>query len=554
MLRWIKKNRAPQYASKATVPPLVVDGNTITPGPSQQVLSLHGELYRRLRKEIDFPPEQMEPYFDQLILSLEQHIHALPSSQHGDHRKPGGLLGKCLRMSFIAQRIAHGMVVASDLPADARSTAERGWRYAAMLAGLVYPLGTLAELGAKGGRSGRLWSPEKGALVRWCERAGESSYQPYWRNAMRPHATPASMRLWMLAQLLTAERATFIARETDEYLDDLVGVLAGTLDRHALMHQVIERALSKAREMDLNDHREQVKGLPIEDRYDRLKMVVNLAVEQNRNAGEESVVRRTDSSLCAFWPRFANQLRVVAADQDILGFAESDCDNDLLLTWLTEAGIVELDSQGHVLRPMVAVAKAEGACADGIVFAGLGISLEGFARARLPVVASPAPQVSDDAEASRSAESGDLFDGVDDTDVSRSVGRDAVEEVDSHPSEADSADQSPAQPDVTDATLSTTANAGAKPWFPRLGQLGEVLQTAASNKDELGWWTDKGRALPWPDIARDTNMAPRELLGMLHDCGAAVKSSNKQLPLIHEVSREGKPTMVVMIASDYWGR
>lgn len=553
MFWWRKTKQIPQEGES---PSLVLPDGRFTPANAGSLIHIHGELHRRLRKEVDFEPEQRERYFDHLVQELAAYIQALPASEHGDHRDCAGLLGKCLRTAFLAQRIAHGKVVAVNLPADARSTAERSWRYAALMAGLIYPLGVLSHLTARGEKPDTTWTPEKGPLTEWCEATGNKAYRPYWQSAPRPHVTPAMMRLWMLSRLMTPERAAFITRETDDYLVALIGVLGETLGENTMLARVIQNAITKTRSQELGHVTRRQRGLMIEDRGERVKLVVNLVLEEEKQRGEESVVRRIEDQLVGLWPRFAQRMRVVAVENDILGFSEEHCDEQLLLTWLHEAGLLSEREDGEVLHPVVTMGKVDGPVTRAIRFSHLHMDPESFARARWVQ-----EEVTTDASTGVSDGTG----GSDDGDGDTLQQADDIAEVSAEPLEPTGKSTEGQGKTTTNTTPKPTPaqeivaapakkqHRGANSLLPRLGELGKVLEGMSQDADTIGWWTQRGRALPWPEIARDAHVAPKQFLSLLSESGAAVRGDNRHLPFIHEVNREGKPRLVVIIARDRWG-
>lgn len=483
----------------------------------EDVLQVHGELYRHLRREIDFHEGDMERFFEEPIKKVAEFCHGLPASQSGQFREAAGLLGKCLRTSFLAQRMAHGWVVASHLPADARILAERAWRYAAWLGGLIYPLGVLSELGAKAESSGEIWRPEAGPLMTWLVEHEVSAYQPYWEPRCRRHTSSSSVRQWILASLVDAQKHRFIVSQTEEYFEQLLGLLAGVLDDDAPMAKVVHRARREAIRQDTASCIEEMRGLPIEDGYERLKLAVEAVIEDvMEEQAAENPFRRCEDRLFALWPRFAQRIETVAAKRDLLGLPSS---HDELLHRLGEAGII-VGSDNTWLVTLSAEGKMK----------GLGL---------------PAVEISEPSER--------LY-------MLPNLLRATIHEPSgaSHESPPEQPEQKRSGDGVETASaeheeggtmnLPLTPAEEAVPPHP-WGRLGGYL---AAIPEEMGWWTEKGRALPWPDVAQAAKTELQAFLKALESSGVAVRNHKGPVPLLHEISVEGRQQMAVIIDSESW--
>lgn len=288
----------------------------------------------------------------------------------------------------------------------------------------------------------------------------------------------------------------------------------------------------------------------IEDRGERVKLVVNLVMEEEKGRGEESVVRRIADQLIGLWPRFAHRMRVVAVENDILGFSEEHCDEPLLLTWLHEAGLLIEREDGGLLHPIVTVGKVKGPVTRAVRFADLQIAPDPFAQAKCV-------QGEATTDSSTDVSDSEDLDEPPQTKVETDVPAAPQEPAEESPEALDKsipyATTAPVPTPEKVATLAAQPHGPGRPLFPRLGELGKALEGISEDTETIGWWTKHGRALPWPEIARDANVAPKHFLSLLNESGAAVRGDNRHLPLIHEVNREGKPRLVVIIARDRWG-
>ncbi len=503
--------------TKQLTEPLVCDGG-YRALPPEQVLRAHDALFRRFRAEVDFPPGEIKPRFDDLILRLAAYIHGLPAAQHGQYRSPAGLLGKCLRTAFLAQRIAHGRVVASELPADARTQAERSWRYAALVGGLIYPLGILSQLGAQSLDRRKIWRPEYGPLTDWLSQNRLTTYRPYWHTADRPYATPATIRLWLAGALLDGDTLGFMSTETGAYLEAMIGLLGDELPEHEPMHGVVHRAATEAIRVGLLSSVDETRGQPGDDPRERLLDCLALAAREWAPHDPDTLVRTTGTGHYLLWPHLARALRSAAARHDLLALPAAD---DELLALLHRSGVIETTAEGALLHEVALTERA-----GGVLVSAVRLSPECDLELRLP--------------------------DIPDTDTG--VSRDSPPGIGSTttPPEAPDETAGPEAPEPSEPATQTARKSCPAAAIPGLGTLGAYLGQALAVEPGVSWWTDAGRAFRWPDVAEQAGVPPQEMLRALRESDAAVQSPEAALPLLHEVSREGQATMAIIIRADRW--
>lgn len=533
-----RRRKQSQLPNTTTPPPFCQDG-IYRCASIDELLAHHSELYRALRKEIDFAPKEIDEFFVEPIRRLCALCDTLPASRDSLYRQPASLLAKCLRTAFRAHRIAHGKVVSTCRPADARANEERAWRYAAMLGGLIYPLGVLAQLGVKGVKTGRRWRYEYGPVAKWLKSMGESTYREYWFLDGLPHTDMNSARLWALQYMMTPAMAAFIGRESDDHLQELLGLLHGSPKSLSLLAPVVAEAAHQANVYEAEAAVSRLAGLPMEEGFERLKSLVTYATQEAIKDPANSVIRRTGDSVCALWPRFAEHLRVTAARHNLLGFSEHERSNDTLLDELEAAGVIVATRQGRRLHDVAFADGRSGALSKAVVFAHpiehtdvfpMVELYEGETEAKNAIVEAPVEREVPETERP-SAETG--------TGVENQT-----------PDETREDGENAAQVEPKDSTSALHTAVGA---FHHLGSLGRLLEKAQQRTgEEPGWWTDKGRALPWPKIAKDAEVPPAEFLRALNAEGVAVEANRGPLPLIHEVTREGAHHTAVIIATEAW--
>lgn len=505
------------------------------------ILASHGQLFRSLRKEMDFHPDQIQAYFDEPISVIASYCHALPASQNSQYRQTAGLFGKCLRTAFLAQRVAHGMVVSSELPADARAKAERSWRYTAFLAGLIYPMSVLSQLGAKGSRTKTVWRVEAGPLTDWLKKHKEKNYQPYW--SLRGHAEEGNsqVRIWVLSKILQPHMYEFITAETDRFFEQLLGALENELPEDDLLQVVIQRAYEDTLRHDVSSTTKAMRGLHVEDAYERMKNVMNV-LHQEILDGVEGIPVRTDGRhLYGMWPGLAQSIRTTAVRHDLIGIP---ADEQTILLQLFESGLAIRKETPTGLCQVVPLEK------------GMNIAAQAVLLNR-----QHDPMLHQDLKRVTLHEAGE-HESIGEKTVSSLPPAERSEDISSPAPEPCSEDQPVRDVPVDrkprrERSTRQVKQESHKPVrgtsrYEQLGELGSILDQAEHAHGELGWWTDKGRALPWPEIAKWSNTPPQEVMRTLKDSGYAVRARSAQLPWIHELMHEGKPAMAVIIKPEYW--
>lgn len=533
-----RRRKESQRPNTNPPPPFYQDG-VYRCASVDELLAHHSELYRALRKEIDFSPKEIDKFFVEPIGRLCALCDTLPASRDSHYRQPASLLAKCLRTAFRAHRIAHGKVVSTCRPADARANEERAWRYAAMLGGLIYPLGVLSQLGVTGVKTGRTWRYEYGPVASWLKLRGESTYREYWFMDGLPHTDMNSARLWALQYIMTPAMAGFIGRESDEHLQELLGLLHGSPKSLSLLAPVVAEAAHQANVHDAEAAVSRLAGLPMEEGFERLKSLVTYVTQEASKDPASSVIRRTGDRVCALWPRFAEQLRITAARHNLLGFSEQERSNDTLLAELEGAGIIVATQQGSRLHDVAFADGRSGALSKAVVFAHPIEHTDAFPMVELYAGETEAKSAIVEAPVDQ-----------EDSEIERPPAETGAGAENQTPDETREETENAAQVEPTGSASASHTAVGA---FGHLGSLGRLLQKAQQRTgEEPGWWTDKGRALPWPKIAKDAEVPPAEFLRALNAEGVAVEANRGPLPLIHEVTREGAHHTAVIIATEAW--
>jgi len=483
-------------------------------------------VYSQLRKEVDFPPELMGGFLDDVLLALAGYIHGLPASQYVQGSVNAGLLSVCIRTAFLAQRRAHGLVVAAHMRADARAAAERGWRYAALLAGLLFPLGILSQMGAQSPDRQWRWRPEHGPLFDSLVRSDRLAYVPYWSAQERGGCSEASVRLWIAGQIIRPELVTFITLETSQYLDDLLAVLSDRASEEDLLYSVVRKAYDDALRQELTSRGEKLSGTAIDDIPSRAAYCLQAALCDKETRLD--LIRKGQPGLFVCWPAFGSEIRATAIRQDVMGLPDDD---GHLLEALAAGGVIEQTKNGGWQHEMVFPARTSGLVVPCLKVAGgesISTSSEIFIEVIEPATVESASDQKIDSSVLAKEES--IHTPLD-------HGGQGVEQQ--------------AEPKPGLSGSGGLAKVKAYPTTP-VNRLVQLLSHVTGEQSEYGWWVEQGRALPWPQVSNDVDIAAQELLKLLRESGVACRSVEGPLPLIHELVREGKPTLAIVIERRFW--
>ncbi|RME45328.1 MAG: hypothetical protein D6791_11030, partial [Chloroflexi bacterium] len=306
-------------------------------------------------------------------------------------------------------------------------------------------------------------------------------------------------------------------------------VLADELSEDDLLMQVVLEAYDEAMRQELLSTLEEMRGLPIEDSGERLMQAVALAINDSCKEGEEPFLCRGEGVDYALWPRFAHAIRAAAARHDILGISADDED---ILAQLMEAGIIVPGENGEYLQYITVGRYNTSIPSRAVTLTDLnqfGVRPAQIHSCRATdVPAEQRKEEEDDVQ-------GDL----------------------SMEGEGDVAENKVLQEEHAQIPEADSGNGGKKirsrmARWRALGELGVLLSQASTTHGELGWWTEKGRALPWPEIAEQCGVRPSDFLRALNESGVGIASSRRKLPLIHNVMHEGQLRRAVIIDSAAW--
>lgn len=427
----------------------------------------------------------------------------------------------CLRSAFMASRFARGVVVSKGCRPETRLNAERAWRYAALLGGLLYPLGIFKNLGAKGESTDRLWRVEYGSLAKWCQVVGETHYRAYWNADGFNGASMDTARFWALRHVVTQNSIDFITSVQESYWLELIKCLKGEESADDQLTNLVQRAVIHAERYSREETRDRLKGTVNEDIYERLRVLMQYVMEKASMKPSEYSIRRKGSDLCALWPKLAADLRAAAKEYNLLGLQENERDTATLLRELGEAGIIRRTGRGDWVESVSMPHERTGALGKVVT-----LSYSYNTRGEYPVVENPITEPQE-----MSAHTGPGEQPKEDRAAT-------LEKRD--------------QESTVEASVDETSCERETRWSG-LGPLGKFLMDAWEDYGhEPGWWTEKGRALPWPEIATKAQCKPSEFLAELGRTGVAVRKEGGKLPLIHEVSDGNAKRMAVIIGREAW--
>jgi len=533
---WRKKEKKHIEGQQANGLMLSLQDGSLQNVPIEHILKAHEELSQKLRAEIDITRDRIAYFYDHLIERLANICHSLPATQHGQYRQAAGLMGQCLRTAFIAQRIANGRVVSSEYPADARAQLERSWRYVAMLTGLVYPTGVLAHLGAKGLKSNSIWRIESGGLAEWLEEQGEEGYQPYWNPRPSKMLDEQMIRIWVLSKLMDREMYQYITSESDEFLNQMMSVLTEQSDEEIdMLADVINKAITKSKLQEINCKVTQISGIQ-GSHEERLKDAISIVLNEDRGKLETPVRRDGDAIYC-LWPKMADRLRATASKYNLVGISD---DPEELIRTMLEAEIIEINEEGgweHQIQPEE----------KGMVMTVPAIKLNLPASKdhldNYPHIRNDHQQEEEEVLQDPEMETGspkkikhngdlprDKQEGVVETIPEPTIGGEPVSGFNPGQGSASTKHES----------------------MEKLGSFATYLKRTGVEIDKLGWWSERGRALPWPELAEMADSKPQDVLKTLAEAGIAVKSDNKFLPLVHDLMVEGKRVSAIIISKEHW--
>ena len=499
----------------------------------QKVLESCTGVYAQLRKEVDFSPDQVGYYLEDIVKALVYYIHGLPANQFSHGSTTAGLLRVCLRTAFLAQRRAHGLVVAAHMRPDARSAAERGWRYAALIAGLIYPVGMLSQLSAYSQDRSLRWRPEQGALFDFLKANKLKTYVPVWSINERSGSSAASVRTWIAARIVQPGIAEFISQETDQYFDELLAVLGGRASRDDLLFSVVSRAYDDALRQELLTRGESLSGTPVEDVSVRVSHCLQLAIMDP--ATRSDLVRRDVEAVFVCWPEIADEIRATARRNDVIGVPDT---NDAVLKSLGDSGVIVEMRPGVWVHEVMFPERT-----GGLVVPCLKLH-DQECLGELPHIRAEAVEWVN--ENRKDSDKPVL------TDISGAeTGR--LKETATEVSIAEDLDEAVERTEKTIESTASKQSAGAQPQDPNQ-RLAYWLKTVSAEDEHYGWWTDKGKACLWPDVAERVGVKPQDFLRVLRETGAACKSRGGALPLIHELAREGRPALAIIISRAYWDK
>lgn len=505
------------------------------------LLEAHKSYVNQLRREIDFGPAQQQAMFDAVIEQLADYIQALPASLYGHYRQPGGMLAFALRVAYLAQRKAHGFVVSAHLHAEDRSLAERAWRYAALLAGLMYPLGALsrADVHSQGG----CWRPQVASLGSWLDTQAAEEYEVRFKTASESGITEDAIRLCMASRLVPEEALTFIASHYPEVVDEWTSVLAGAASTGDRLYDVVHWAFTTAIQEDVANAVGMVRGQVANNLVQHVIDALRGAAVSWRPNLSDSPLRITNLGVFIIWPQAVRSILTWASKERMMGIPE---DPTLLARLLLEAEVIGPAQDGGLLHELVFDMRG----ISGVVQPAL--RLNDVRSLGLYYTCAPVDAV--------------YYTNDTRLDVSRIPMPTEVHGTphsEQPPTNGSSGDTSPSDlpvevqvgmpeqqafPLATTTTQPTTARKIALRAPALLRSAGETLQKILDlNDPHLSWWCGLGRALKYPDAVRAVGTSPQVFMRGLQDVDGLIQSQDQAVPWLHELAYEGRHVTALVI-------
>lgn len=222
------------------------------------LLQTHRTRLDALRLESGYGAEQYERLIGAVLQQLSEWVHFLPATRADNHSESGGLLRLCAETACLAFRRADGKFLAGPNATDVRNRdRDRVWRYAALLGGLLRPVGRcVTHVSVSSLDAPMTWNALQEPLWFWMRRVEARQISIRWRSGVDARPTqPAST--WLGARLLPASTLSYL-QSADESLPQVLLTIINT-GRAGRISEIVEEAYQAAVDQDLN-RRGNVEG------------------------------------------------------------------------------------------------------------------------------------------------------------------------------------------------------------------------------------------------------------------------------------------------------
>lgn len=215
------------------------------------LLNTHRTRLDALRLESGYGAEQYERLIGAVLQQFSEWVHFLPATRADNHSESGGLLRLCVETACLAFRRADGKFLAGPNATDVRNRdRDRVWRYAALLGGLLRPVGRcVTHVSVSSLDAPMIWNALQEPLWFWMRRVEARQISIRWRSGVDDLPTqPAST--WLAARLLPASTLSYL-QSADESLPQVLLTLINA-GRAGRIGEIVEEAYQAAVDQDLN--------------------------------------------------------------------------------------------------------------------------------------------------------------------------------------------------------------------------------------------------------------------------------------------------------------
>lgn len=216
----------------------------------RQLLLTHRARLNALRLESGYDSEQYDRLIGAALQHVSEWVHFLPATRAENHSESGGLLRFAVETACFAFRRTDGKFLAGPNSTDVRNRErDRVWRYAALLGGLLRPLGRCATQVKVASSDGQLtWNAFQESLWQWQKRVDTDRIEIHWRDGIDARPTQAAST-WIAARIIPPAALTYL-QVADESLPQVLLRIINA-ERVGRLCEIVEEAYQAAIDQDL---------------------------------------------------------------------------------------------------------------------------------------------------------------------------------------------------------------------------------------------------------------------------------------------------------------
>lgn len=216
----------------------------------RQLLQTHRVRLNALRLESGYDSEQYDRLIGAALQQVTEWVHFLPATRAENHCESGGLLRFAVETACFAFRRSDGKFLARPNATDVRNRErDRVWRYAALLGGLLRPLGRCVTQVKVASSDGQLtWNALQESLWHWLRRVDTDRIEIHWRDAVDARPTQAAST-WVAARLIPAGALGYLHGADEALPEALLRII--NADRAGRLCEIVEEAYQAAIDQDL---------------------------------------------------------------------------------------------------------------------------------------------------------------------------------------------------------------------------------------------------------------------------------------------------------------